>query len=102
MVMMLVTFAVVTNGDSRSEPLRVSGEEGGLTDVMKPTKELDNSFETEACSSMRGSTILKRVDIILELCDRDTIGLSSLRQHRCIVYTLRTTGNFFASHEEVI
>ena len=87
---------------SRCEPLRVSWEEGGLTDVMKPTKELDNSFQSKACSSMRGSTILKRVDIILELLDRDSVGLSSLRQHSCVMYTLRTTGNFFSSHEEVI
>ena len=82
--------------------MRVSWEEGGLTDVMKPTKELDNSFQSKACSSMRGSTILKRVDIILELFDWNTVGLSSLSQHSCVMYTLRTTGNFFSSHEEVI
>ena len=56
----------------------VSGEEGGLTDVMKPTKELDNSFETEACSSMRGSTILKRVNIVFELLNRDAVSPGTL------------------------
>ena len=75
---MVVTFAVVTNGGSRSEPLWVSGEEGGLTDVMKPTKELDNSFQTEACSSMRGSTILKRVNIVFELLNRDAVSPGTL------------------------
>ena len=87
---------------SRSEPLRISGEERGLTDVMKPTKELNNSFQSEACSSMRRGTILKRVDIILELLNRDAIGLSSLCQHSCVVNTLRTTGNLLTSHEEII
>ena len=93
---------VLLERGSRSKPLRVSGEEGGLTDVMEPTKELDNSFQSEACTSMRRSTILERVDIILELLNRDAIGLSSLCQHGSVMNSLCTTCYLFSSHEEVI
>ena len=69
---------------------------------MKAAEELNDTLETEASSSMRRCTILESIDVVFDLLDWNSAGLSSLCQHLRVVNTLRSTGDLFTSHEEVV
>jgi hypothetical protein len=84
------------------DSLWVSGEEGALSDVVQIAIELYNSFQTEASSSVGGSAILERVNIVLECFNRDVEVLGSLGEHFWYVYSLGSRSDFLSSHEEVV
>ena len=82
--------------------LGISGEERCLTNIVKPTEELDDTLESKSGTSMSRCSILESIDVILNGRDRDAEGLSSLGKHLRVMHSLGTTGDLLSAHEEVI
>lgn len=75
---------------SRSESLRVTREETGLADVVQIAIELYNTFETETGATMARSTILERINVILNRLNCDVLGFGLLFKQFRVVNTLGT------------
>ena len=69
---------------------------------MQSTKKLDDTLQAESCASMIRSTILKRLDVVFDLLDRNAQPLGSLSQHSWVMDTLCATSYFLTAHEEIV
>lgn len=70
--------------------MRVTREETGLADVVQIAEELDNTFEAETGTTMGGSTILERINVILNRLNCDVLGNGLLFKQFRVVNTLGT------------
>lgn len=80
----------------------VSREHRGLTDVLKTAEEFHDTLETEACTGMGGSTVLERIDVVLDGLDGDALGRGSLGEHDRVVHSLSSRGDLLSAHEEIV
>ena len=80
----------------------VSREHRGLTDVLKTAEEFHDALETEACTGMGGSTVLERIDVVLDGLDGDALGRGSLGEHDRVVHSLSSRGDLLSTHEEIV
>ena len=87
---------------SRGEPRRVSREERCFANVMEATEELNDALEAETCSRMHWSTVLKRIDVVFDLLDRDAHGLGPLSKHCWVMNTLSSARDLLTTHEKVV
>ena len=69
---------------------------------MEATEELDNALEAETCSRVHRGTVLKCINVVFDLLDRDAHGLGPLSKHCWVMNTLCSTRDFFTTHEKVV
>ena len=86
----------------RRESIRVSWEHRSEPDIREAEEKHDNSFQTNAASSMRERSILERINIRLHRSQVDALGLSNFEKHGRIVNSLGPRHDFLPSQENIV
>lgn len=74
--------------DSRSETLRVTGEDGCLAHVFKPQKQHDDALESDAAACVGRCAVAERVDVRLDLVGSHSLHDALLLEQLRVMHTL--------------
>mmetsp|Transcript_4880 Transcript_4880/g.7168 ORF Transcript_4880/g.7168 Transcript_4880/m.7168 type:complete len:351 (-) Transcript_4880:751-1803(-) len=88
--------------DSRSETLRVTGEDGCLAHVFKPQKQHDDALQSDAAACVGRCAVAERVDVRLDLVGSHSLHDALLLEQLRVMHTLSARHDFLAAHENII
>lgn len=101
-----------TNEECASERVRERARDGyagkvkfevdtHLPDVVQAAEEHDDALQTHAGASVGVAAALERVEVRLDLVQRDAVLPSPLREQLSVVHSLRAADNLLSANEDV-
>lgn len=87
---------------SRCDSFRISWEKRSVSDVLQPTEQHNDSFESNSSSTVWIGSVFETVNIIFNSFWINSFSNSSLSKDNWVMNSLSATQNFLSSHEEII